>query len=305
MVGLLGKMGALDFAGGTVVHIAAGLAGLAAILVLRKRIGYPEHAMHPNSMVLTLLGAGFLWFGWFGFNGGSGLGSTTVGVAAFAATQAAAAAAGLTWMIAEWVHKGKPTAVGLGVGHRGGAGGRHARVRLCSHVGRSAHRRRRRFDLLHHGVSQDRSFKYDDSLDAFGVHGVGGFVGAILTGVFCTKAINSAGADGLVASGNFGQVVTQTIAAVVSVAFALIVSLILIKVVDLALGFNATSQEEMMGLDQTQHGEVGFRLRAGFGGVAGDVIQGAAPGHGSAQRRQAVQRLHRRARAVSACAHLG
>src|SRR5262249_50076768 len=114
--GWLAKLGALDFAGGTVVHIAAGVSGLAAILVLRKRLGYPEHAMHPNSMVLTLLGAGLLWFGWFGFNGGSALGSNAQAAAALTASQVAAAAAALSWMLAEWAHKGKPTALGLASG---------------------------------------------------------------------------------------------------------------------------------------------------------------------------------------------
>src|SRR5205807_9496294 len=115
-VGFLSKMGALDFAGGTVVHIAAGFSSLAAILVLRKRVGYPEHPIHPNGMVLTLTGAGLLWFGWFGFNGGSGLISGGLGTSAFAATQAAAAAAGLSWMLVEWAHRGKPTALGLASG---------------------------------------------------------------------------------------------------------------------------------------------------------------------------------------------
>src|SRR5581483_8113743 len=114
--GWLGAMGALDFAGGTVVHIAAGISGLAAILVLRKRIGYPEHAIHPNSMVLTLTGAGLLWFGWFGFNGGSALASGSLATSAFSATQAAAAAAGLSWLLAEWLYRGKPTALGLASG---------------------------------------------------------------------------------------------------------------------------------------------------------------------------------------------
>src|SRR5207302_11344137 len=112
-VGVLGDMGAIDFAGGTVVHISAGFSAMAAILVLRKRRGYPEHAMHPNSMVLTLLGAGLLWFGWFGFNGGSALGSNGLAGSALAASQVAAAGAALSWMLAEWFHKGKPTALGL------------------------------------------------------------------------------------------------------------------------------------------------------------------------------------------------
>jgi Amt family ammonium transporter len=210
--GWLARMGALDFAGGTVVHIAAGAAALAAILVLRKRIGYPEHAMHPNSVVLTLLGAGFLWFGWFGFNGGSALASTDLAVAAFGATQAAAAAAGLAWMLAEWRHRGKPTAVGLATGIVAGL----VAVTPASGfvpmwaglvIGALA-------GLVCYGmVCLKAVFKYDDSLDAFGVHGVGGFLGAILTGVFCLKAVNSSiPSDGLIAGG-LGQLGVQIVAA--------------------------------------------------------------------------------------------
>ncbi len=194
-IGLLGKMGALDFAGGTVVHIAAGMAGLACCLLLRKREGYPKTVTHPNSMVLTLLGAGLLWFGWFGFNGGSGLNSSSLGGSAFAATQAAAAAAGLAWMVVEWIHRGKPTALGLASGIVAGL------VAVTPASG---------FVYIWGGIAigviaaivcylavfLKGILGYDDSLDAFGVHGVGGFVGAILTGVFCYTAVNSAGTDG-------------------------------------------------------------------------------------------------------------
>jgi len=194
-IGLLGKMGALDFAGGTVVHIAAGMAGLAACLVLGKRLGYPKQVAHPNSMVLTLLGAGLLWFGWFGFNGGSALNGTGLAVSAFAATQAAAAAAGLGWMLVEWIHKGKPTALGLASGIVAGLvavtpasgfvymwGG--VLIGLIAAV------------LCYLAVALKNKLGYDDSLDAFGIHGVGGFVGAILTGVFCSALVQSASADG-------------------------------------------------------------------------------------------------------------
>jgi ammonium transporter len=194
-IGLLGKMGALDFAGGTVVHIAAGCAGLAAALVLRKRTGYPEHAMHPNSMVLTLVGAGLLWFGWFGFNGGSSGYANPLAGSAFAATQAAAAAAGLSWILVEWLVKGKPTALGLASGIVAGLvavtpasgfvymwGG--AVIGAIAGV------------VCYFAVSLKSMCGYDDSLDAFGVHAIGGFLGAILTGIFCYTAINSAGADG-------------------------------------------------------------------------------------------------------------
>jgi ammonium transporter len=256
-VGLLGgQVGALDFAGGTVVHIAAGVAGLAAILVLRKRIGYPEHAMHPNSVVLALLGAGLLWFGWFGFNGGSALGSGTLSVSAFGATQAAAAAAGLTWMVIESLHKGKPTAVGLATGIVAGlvavtpaSGFVYAWGGLIIGVAAAL--------VCYGSVLLKGVFKYDDSLDAFGVHGVGGFVGAVLTGVFCYAAVNSAGKDGLLA-GNVGQFVAQCIAAVASTVFAFVGSIVLVKLVDATVGFTTDARSETEGLDRTEHGEVGF-----------------------------------------------
>jgi ammonium transporter len=197
-IGLLGKMGALDFAGGTVVHIAAGMAGLACCLVIGKRAGYPKMVAHPNSMVLTLLGAGLLWFGWFGFNGGSAVNATALAGSAFAATQAAAAAAGLGWMLVEWIHKGKPTALGLASGIVAGLvavtpasgfvymwGG--VFIGLAAAV------------VCYGAVALKNKLGYDDSLDAFGVHGVGGFVGAVLTGVFCSAMVNSAGQDGFFA----------------------------------------------------------------------------------------------------------
>lgn len=194
-VGLLGKMGALDFAGGTVVHIAAGAAALACILVLRKRTGYPQQPIHPNSMVLTLVGAGLLWFGWFGFNGGSATASGTLATSAFVATQVAAAAAGLSWIVIEWLLKGKPTALGLASGIVAGlvavtpasgyvtAGGAVA-IGLAAGL------------VCYYAVSLKSVLGYDDSLDAFGVHGVGGFLGAVLTGIFCFTSVNSAGGDG-------------------------------------------------------------------------------------------------------------
>jgi ammonium transporter len=194
-IGFLGKLGALDFAGGTVVHIAAGFAGLACICVLKRRTGYPEHAMHPNSMVLTLVGAGLLWFGWFGFNGGSALGSGDLGTTAFTATQAAAAAAGLSWIIVEWIFKGKPTALGLASGIVAGLvavtpasgfvypwGG--AVIGIAAGI------------VCYFAVQVKSLLGYDDSLDAFGVHGIGGFLGAVLTGVFCYATIQLASQDG-------------------------------------------------------------------------------------------------------------
>ncbi len=219
-VGILGKMGALDFAGGTVVHIAAGAAALACILVLRKRTGYPQQPIHPNSMVLTLVGAGLLWFGWFGFNGGSATASGTLAASAFVATQVAAAAAGFSWILIEWLLKGKPTALGLASGIVAGlvavtpasgyvtAGGAVAIGLLAGLV-------------CYYAVSLKSVLGYDDSLDAFGVHGVGGFLGAILTGIFCFVTVNGAGGDGYFAfkyrddkiaelSAKFGKAVAGT-----------------------------------------------------------------------------------------------
>src|SRR5437868_8985493 len=239
-VGLLGVMGALDFAGGTVVHIAAGFSSLAAILVLRKRIGYPEHPIHPNSMVLTLTGAGLLWFGWFGFNGGSGLISGAWATSAFAATQAAAAAAGLSWMLVEWIHRGKPTALGLASGLVAGlvavtpaSGYVYPLAGLV--IGLAAGM------ICYGAVCLKPRFQYDDSLDAFGVHGVGGFLGAILTGVFATAALTQAGVgntdevgrlgDGLskMGDGRLAQILVQLLAAVVAAGFAFGVTLVLVK----------------------------------------------------------------------------
>jgi ammonium transporter len=277
-VGYLGKMGALDFAGGTVVHVAAGFSGLAAILVLRQRIGYPEHAMHPNSMVLTLTGAGILWFGWFGFNGGSGLTSGAVATSAFAATQAAAAAAALSWMLVEWWHRGKPTALGLASGLVAGLvavtpasgfvypwGG--FIIGLTSGV------------VCYLSVTMKPFFKYDDSLDAFGVHGVGGFLGAVLTGIFCYEwkyVVPSVGKQGMIATGgDLDQVEIQIWAAAVSAVFAFAVSFALVKLIDLAIGFMADSSEEIEGLDRAEHGETGFDF--GYGYEVAPIINPAAP----------------------------
>ncbi|MEZ6140162.1 MAG: ammonium transporter [Zavarzinella sp.] len=197
-VGLLGKMGALDFAGGTVVHIAAGFAGLACCIVLRNRKGFPDHAVHPSSLVLTLLGAAMLWFGWFGFNGGSAINSDTLASVGFGTTQAAAAGAAFSWIFVEWLFKGKPTALGLASGIVAGlvavtpaAGFVYAWGGLV--IGLIAG------VVCYFTVQLKNKFKFDDSLDAFGVHGIGGFLGAVLTGIFCYAAVQGASVDGFFA----------------------------------------------------------------------------------------------------------
>jgi ammonium transporter len=267
--GWLGKMGALDFAGGTVVHIAAGVSGLAAILVLRKRIGYPDRAIQPNSMVLTLTGAGLLWFGWFGFNGGSALASNGLAGSALTASQIAAAAAALSWMMAEWVHKGKPTALGLASGLVAGLVAVTPASGFVPPLGALV------VGLLagvvcYTMVCLKPLFKYDDSLDAFGVHGIGGFLGAILTGVFASALLWQSGADsssavgrlspGSWADGRVQQITVQFLAACVAVAYSFALTWIIVKVIDSTWGFCLGKTTEEEGLDLTEHGELGFDL---------------------------------------------
>jgi ammonium transporter len=262
-VGWLGRMGALDFAGGTVVHIAAGVSGLAAILLLRKRIGYPEHAMHPSSMVLTLLGAGLLWFGWFGFNGGSALGSNGGAGGALAASQVAAAAAALTWLLVEWRHKGKPTALGFASGLVAGLVAVTPASGFVNPLGALAIGAIAGL-VCYGAVCLKPRFKYDDSLDAFGVHGVGGFLGAVLTGVFVSAGFYLAGGgsdaaiETLTKSGRLAQVGVQLLAACVSTAFAFAVTAVLVKGIDSCFGFCLDTRSEGEGLDRSEHGEVGF-----------------------------------------------
>ncbi len=267
-------IGAIDFAGGTVVHIAAGFSGLAAILVLRKRIGFPQHVIHPNSMVLTLLGAGLLWFGWFGFNGGSALHSNGQAAAALGASQIAAAAAALAWIIAEWCHKGKPTALGFASGIVAGlvaitpASGYVAPMPALA-IGVIA-------GLVCYGmVSLKPLFKYDDSLDAFGVHGIGGFLGAVLTGVFVSAVYVQAGVGntdtpGVLEQGRMAQIVAQLTAALVAAGFSFIGTAVLVKAIDLCCGFCLDAKQENDGLDLVAHGEAGFDFGPDLA-AAGDI----------------------------------
>jgi Amt family ammonium transporter len=252
--------GAIDFAGGTVVHISAGFSALVCALYLGKRIGYPQSVIQPNSLVLTLLGAGLLWFGWFGFNGGSAVGSAAgaFGSApvAFATTQIAAAAGGLAWLIAEWLKHGRPTSLGFASGLVAGlvavtpASGYVAPYAALI-IGLAA-------GLVCYGaVLLKGKFGYDDSLDAFGVHGVGGFLGAILTGVFATKVFNAAGVDG-----GGAQVTAQFIAAAAAAAFGAVGTLILLVLIDKTVGFRLNRNTEIEGMDLGIHGEQGWMLEA-------------------------------------------
>jgi len=258
--GFLSKLGALDFAGGTVVHINAGLAALAAALVLGKRRGYPEKISPPHNLPFALLGASLLWVGWFGFNAGSALAANGLAASAFVVTHVATAMAGLTWAILDWIFNKHATVLGIITGAVAGlvaitpASG-FVDVYGALGIGIAV------ACVCYFFVSVVKpKLGYDDSLDAFGVHGIGGIVGAILTGAFATKVVNSAGADGLFYGGGFSQLVTQIIAVAVSVAFSFIGSLILLKLVDVVLGLKASEQSERIGLDLTEHREAGYTL---------------------------------------------
>jgi Amt family ammonium transporter len=256
--GWLHQLGALDFAGGTVVHISSGVSALAAAILLGRRMGYPHEPMTPHNLTMTVTGAGLLWFGWFGFNAGSALAANGLAASAMVATHIAAAAASLSWMGTEWMVRGKPTALGAASGAVAGlvaitpaSGYVDPMAALAIGIIAGA--------VCFFAVSVKFRFGYDDSLDVVGVHCVGGIIGALLTGIFASKLINPAGADGLL-NGNPGQLLIQVIAVAASMAFAFVGSLILLKIVDALVGLRVEVEEEQMGLDLSQHSEVGYAL---------------------------------------------
>ncbi len=256
--GWLFKKGALDFAGGTVVHLSSGISALAVLIFLGKRHGFPHDRMAPHSLPLTMLGVGLLWFGWYGFNAGSAVvGVNSVHAAgglaglALTTTTIAPAAAGLSWMIAEWLHRGKPSALGFGSGVVAGlvvitpaAGFVQPGAALIMGILAGL--------VCYGGILLKAKLKYDDSLDAFGVHGIGGTFGALATGVFATV-----GATGLL-SGNMDQFITQVIAVAAAGAYAFIVTLGIAFVLHKTIGLRVEKEDEIMGLDQTQHSESAY-----------------------------------------------
>jgi len=257
--GFLRVAGALDFAGGTVVHINAGIAALAAALILGKRQGYPDGISPPHSLPFGVLGAGMLWFGWFGFNAGSALGANGLAASAFVATHTAAAAAGVTWSILDWIKHGRPTVLGMITGAVAGLVAITPASGFVTALGAIG------IGLGAGGVCWvsvtyvKTHYGYDDSLDAFGVHGVGGAWGAIATGLWATKAINTAGADGLF-HGNPILLWIQLKAVLITLVYSFVVSLILFKGVDALIGLRVSEHEERIGLDLTQHKEVGYTV---------------------------------------------
>jgi len=257
--GWLRNKGALDFAGGTVVHVSSGISALVCAFVLGKRRGYGKEPMPPHNLPLTVLGASLLWFGWFGFNAGSALGANELAVYAFISTNTAAAAAGLTWMLIEWKLIGKPTILG---GATGAVAGLVAITPAAGFVSPLS------AILIGAAVSAvcyiavaviKLKIAYDDSLDAFGVHGVGGTIGALLTGLFAQKVINPAGNNGLF-FGNPGQFIIQLQGVAVTMVYAVIVTFVLLKVLDVLIGLRVSDEEEVIGLDITQHEESAYTL---------------------------------------------
>ncbi|MFZ5652053.1 MAG: ammonium transporter [Bacillota bacterium] len=252
--GWLREMGALDFAGGTVVHISSGVSGLVAALVLGRRKGYGSEPMIPHQLPFTVLGAALLWFGWFGFNAGSALSANGLAASAFVVTNTSAAMAALSWVFAEWLHHGRPTLLGAASGAVAGL------VAITPAAGFVSPLSALAIGLVagvvcYLGVSVvKRKLGYDDSLDAFGVHGFGGIWGALATGIFASKAINEAGADGLL-FGNSAQLGIQAVSVLATVAFAGAATFVILKLVGLVTTLRATPEEEEVGLDLSLHGE--------------------------------------------------
>ncbi len=256
--GWIGELGALDFAGGTVVHINSGIAAITAALVIGKRKGYLKEAITPHNLPMTILGAALLWFGWFGFNAGSSLAADGLASLAFVTTNTAAAAAAMGWVFVEWFHRGKPTAFGAVSGAVAGlvaitpaAGFVSPMFAILIGIGAGI--------LCYAAVNLRPKIGYDDSLDVLGIHGVGGLWGALATGLFASTAVNSGGADGLF-FGNPSLFTAQVIASAATILYSGIVTLIILKVIDWTIGLRVKNEEEVEGLDLSQHGEAGYNL---------------------------------------------
>jgi Amt family ammonium transporter len=278
-----GSVPALDFAGGTVVHMSSGFSALVCALYLGKRLGFPKMPMAPHSLVISVIGACLLWVGWFGFNAGSAVNAGGLASSAFVATHFGAASAVIGWLVIEWIRHGKPTVLG---GVSGAVAGLVAITPASGFVtpmgaliiGFSAG-----VICFFAVTSLKKALGYDDSLDAFGVHGIGGFTGAMLTGVFANRAVNIVYKDangaalpsGLI-DGNPKQVLNQLVASLIAISLAVIGSFIILKVVDLIVGVRVTGEDEVTGLDLSQHGEEGYNLDL-------DVVSSLQPGVGYAE----------------------
>ena len=254
--GWIGGLGALDFAGGTVVHISSGLSALAAAIVIGKRHGYGSTPYIPHNLPMTITGAALLWFGWFGFNAGSALACNGLAANAFVVTHVSSAVAALSWMFTEWVHRGKPTTLGAASGAvaglvaitpASGFVGPLSAIIIGALAG----------IICYGGILMKSRLGYDDSLDVVGIHGLGGTWGALATGLFASTAINPDGADGLF-FGNPGQLWAQFISVIATMIFAFVMTFVILKLIDLLIGLRVTNEEEMKGLDVSLHDEAGY-----------------------------------------------
>ncbi len=272
-----GKIPALDFAGGTVVHISSGFSALVCAMYLGKRIGYPKTPFAPHNLVLSVIGACLLWVGWFGFNAGSAVAAGGLASNAFVTTHFAAAAAALGWLLVEWIRQGKPTVLGGISGAVAGLVGITPAAGFVTPMSALAIGFIAGIVCFVAVTEVKKRLGYDDSLDAFGIHGVGGLTGALLTGVFANSAINTVFKDangnalpsGLL-EGNAKQVLYQFLAALLAIVMTMVVTYALLKIIDLTIGVRATGEDELSGLDISQHGEEGYNFDADLG-VLGTV----------------------------------
>ncbi|HVR88846.1 MAG TPA: ammonium transporter [Candidatus Limnocylindria bacterium] len=252
--GWLHTLGALDFAGGTVVHISSGMSALVAAILIGRRLSKSE----PHDATMTILGASLLWFGWFGFNAGSALTAGGLAVSAFVVTNTATAMAGLTWLTVSWLHRGRPSVLGMAAGAVAGlvaitpaSGFVDVSGSIIIGLGAGV--------FCYLAMQLRPKLKVDDALDVWAVHGIGGTWGAIATGLFATVAINSGGADGLF-YGNPQQLLTQVIAVVATGGYAVVMTAVIVKAIDMTIGMRVREHEETLGLDRSQHGEIAYQL---------------------------------------------
>jgi Amt family ammonium transporter len=257
--GWIFEMGALDFAGGTVVHISSGISALVAALVIGKRVGFGQEEMEPHDLTMTVLGAGLLWFGWFGFNAGSALAANGLAAMAFLVTNVSAAMGALTWLTVSWLKHGRPSVLGAAAGAVAGLVGITPAAGYVSPASAIVIGFGAGFLCFFALELLKERLGVDDALDVFAVHGIGGIWGALATGLFAQFAVNGTGADGLI-FGNPAQFGRQVVAVAATLAFAGVGTFVLLKVVDLIVGLRVPEADEVLGLDPSQHGELAYQL---------------------------------------------
>lgn len=256
--GWMGKMGALDFAGGTVVHISSGISALAAAIIIGRRTGFGTTAFIPHNIPMTVTGAALLWFGWFGFNAGSALAANGLAANAFVVTHAASAAAAIAWVVLEWLHRGKPTTLGAASGAVAGLvaitpGSGYVGPMSALLIGCAAGA------ICYGGIMLKGCLGYDDSLDVVGIHGLGGIWGALATGLFASKAINPGAADGLF-FGNPMQLWIQTVSVLVTMIYAFAMTALILLLLRVTIGLRVSREDEIRGLDVALHNETGYTI---------------------------------------------